>query len=389
MKKYNLYNILFYSITIIVCIFIYTFFRKLDATETDKIVNTVKVVVRKEVNNSDPYELSKSLVDLEQVKLFKCVSLKNIIDNKYYYNTTSSSYCSSIFYKTKYEQVLINSLNGNTYQLVFAKYLNITSFSLELILYLLTVILNLLYLKFHTKRQQTLNDKIKILEIERLAIDSKNKKITHDISSPLSALRMITSLLTNIDPEIKNIMNNALTRTNDIFNDLRVSQQAYEKTDLIYLFKRLIEEKKLISANYNIMYKLNNSLPSQYLFASLAPGVLERVISNILNNSIDSFKNKKPINQNQIIITLEDIKDHILITIVDTGCGISDENLRKIGKESFSFGKEKELNSGMGIGVLSSFDELNRIGWSIEYDSTVNQGTTVSIRIPKSLVFFE
>ena len=67
----------------------------------------------------------------------------------------------------------------------------------------------------------------------------------------------------------------------------------------------------------------------------------------------------------------------MLITIKDTGCGISKERLEKIG-EPFYSSKEK----GTGLGLTVSFKIVQSHQGTIHFDSQKNQGTSVQIALP-------
>ncbi|MEG0138993.1 MAG: ATP-binding protein, partial [Bacilli bacterium] len=78
-----------------------------------------------------------------------------------------------------------------------------------------------------------------------------------------------------------------------------------------------------------------------------------------------------------ITINISNKKDHIIINIKDDGIGI--ENISKI-KEPFFTTKK----NGTGLGVSLSNDIVKAHNGTIKYQSKLNQGTLVTITLPKN-----
>ena len=71
--------------------------------------------------------------------------------------------------------------------------------------------------------------------------------------------------------------------------------------------------------------------------------------------------------------------DSIVITVADTGCGISAEDLPKIKTKFF---KANQTRRGSGIGLAVASEIIQMHNGSIDIESTLNVGTTVLIRLP-------
>ena len=67
------------------------------------------------------------------------------------------------------------------------------------------------------------------------------------------------------------------------------------------------------------------------------------------------------------------------ISITDNGCGISEEHLHKIFEPFFT---TKAVNEGTGLGLAMSFGAIQSHGGKIIVDSSVAQGTCMSIILP-------
>lgn len=103
-------------------------------------------------------------------------------------------------------------------------------------------------------------------------------------------------------------------------------------------------------------------------------GQLQQVFMNILLNAIQSIEN-----QGEIIVRTWHENDNIYISISDTGCGISEENIKRIFEPFFT---TKEVGEGTGLGLSIVYDIIRKHNGDIEVDSTCGVGTKFTMRIP-------
>lgn len=103
---------------------------------------------------------------------------------------------------------------------------------------------------------------------------------------------------------------------------------------------------------------------------------LEQVFLNILNNAINSIKNKGTIN---IIINRlkKDNGDLVEIQVQDNGCGIDEENLKKIFNPFFT---TRSKGTGLGLSIVHELINLNK--GKIKINSKLDEGTNVIIQFP-------
>jgi len=107
--------------------------------------------------------------------------------------------------------------------------------------------------------------------------------------------------------------------------------------------------------------------------------MIEIVIQNLLTNAV-KFSNAGD------IIT---ISNHIsngssVISVSDTGVGISEENIEKLFKSnSFTTtGTKNEKGTGLGLSICKELVELNK--GKIWVESTQGVGSTFYVQLPKS-----
>jgi signal transduction histidine kinase len=101
---------------------------------------------------------------------------------------------------------------------------------------------------------------------------------------------------------------------------------------------------------------------------------IHRAISNILVNAVQSLNGS-----GKITISSDIEKDSLILTIKDTGYGISKEDLPKIFDPFFT---TKDPGKGTGLGLSTTFNIINEHRGSVIVDSEFGIGTTVKIVLP-------
>ena len=114
-------------------------------------------------------------------------------------------------------------------------------------------------------------------------------------------------------------------------------------------------------------------------FAYADRSMVEIVIQNLLANAL-KFCNRG----DSITISNHISNGSCIISIADTGVGISKQNLEKLFKNS-SFttrGTDNEKGTGLGLSICKELVELNN--GKIWVESTQGVGSTFYVQLPKS-----
>lgn len=213
-------------------------------------------------------------------------------------------------------------------------------------------------------------------------------QIAHDIRSPLAAINTVLSDVTSVAENKRIMLRNAGRGINDLANLLLFhsknnflnSQDSITATndysELIFVFlDNMVTEKRYEYSKYNINIDLNVSDHSHNCFSNFNPASFKRVLSNLINNSIEATNFN-----GSIIVSLASNADQVEIIIDDNGCGIPHDILPKITEQGFSFNKK----NGHGFGLSYAKKYLAQINGSMDIHSKEKIGTKITMRLVRA-----
>lgn len=193
------------------------------------------------------------------------------------------------------------------------------------------------------------------------------KEFIHDVRSPLAVLKIFLINL-NENNERVSIIKNALDRIEGMFTQVEQSKGEINltKVSIVKVLNELIKQKNIEYTD--VIFEFDTSSDANILCDK---NKLERVFSNLINNSYESYaENQAKIITIKLLFDLETVK----IQVTDKGRGISKSIYGKLFKESVS---SKE--NGKGIGLASSKQAIEDMGGKLQVFSREGYGTTVEI----------
>jgi len=112
------------------------------------------------------------------------------------------------------------------------------------------------------------------------------------------------------------------------------------------------------------------------------PAKLNQVFMNIAVNACQAIETRKSASnsfEGQIDISLKEQAQQLLITFEDNGCGMTEKTLSKIFDPFFT---TKEVGSGTGLGMAISFGIIEDHAGNINIESSVDNGSKLTITLP-------
>jgi signal transduction histidine kinase len=231
-----------------------------------------------------------------------------------------------------------------------------------------------------------LNDRARTLEWQA-AYSDLARQVAHDIRSPLAALDMLLGTINGLPAESGALLQSSITRIRKISEGLL--EKTRQKSDQVpslersesfapynvcTLLEEIVSEKRY---EYKNCPKLKIDLDIKGNVRSCSSFIdqtdFKRVISNLINNSVDATHSSG-------IITIAVIRDknQLVVTVKDNGHGIPKEVQSKLWKQGFT----TKMQTGNGLGLFNAKRCISEWGGSVELNSDEGIGTSITLRIP-------
>ncbi|SFZ90984.1 Signal transduction histidine kinase [Flaviramulus basaltis] len=299
--------------------------------------------------------------------------------------------------QTKIYSTLETDEKYNKFKLIF--------YALLAALAIVSTFLILIYLKRNNniKYTQELEEKNIKIELQNEAFLEQTKHlenvnnvkdklfsiVSHDLKDSLSSINGFIDLLKdgslsreefdNLIPELSENANNASLLLFNLLNWSKSQMQSLEPKPSLFDVQEVFEDKvKLVEQR---MENKGINLVDHSLrdFAYADRSMFEIVIQNLLANALKFSKNGDTIT----------VSNHIsngscIISVSDTGIGISKENIEKLFKNTSytTVGTNNEKGTGLGLSICKELVELNN--GKIWVESTLGKGSTFYVQLPKS-----
>lgn len=211
-------------------------------------------------------------------------------------------------------------------------------------------------------------------------------QVAHDIRSPLAALEVVSRSVDQLPEDKRMLIRSAVDRIRDIANNLldrqraqvsgsSVKSEAASPQLLSSLLDPVVSEKRLqfhSQSRVEIEPRLD---PSSYgLFAIVQPIEFKRLISNLVNNAVESFGDAF----GAVSVSLSSRDGHAVVSVQDDGKGIPPEILARLGQRGETHGKA----GGTGLGLYHARTCVESWGGRLDIASEVGKGTTVTLTLP-------
>lgn len=216
-------------------------------------------------------------------------------------------------------------------------------------------------------------------QAEKLAVIGKMAAtIAHEIRNPLTSLKGFTQLQREKHPEdaeYYNIMVQEIERMNAIVSELMVLGKPKKRQYALHNIKDILSYVISIVEQPASQYGITISTA----FAKELPSIkcdekqMKQVFLNIIKNAIEAM----PSGGNIIVEANVVHGEQIVVSVIDEGCGISQEKIDKIGA---AFYTTKE--DGTGLGLMVTYKILEEHRGEMEFESTLGVGTKVNIKLP-------
>ena len=215
--------------------------------------------------------------------------------------------------------------------------------------------------------------------------------MSHELRTPLNAVMGFSDVLRqqlfgDMQPRyveyaemIHESGRHLLDLINDVLDISKIEAARYE------LSREVFDARDAVSGALRLLrlqadqsrIALRGLLPPEPLEADADRRAIKQIVLNLVSNAL-----KFTPAGGQITVSLRGDGEDLEIVVTDTGVGIAEADLERLGKpyEQAGDAAHKVMGSGLGLSLVRAFAELHGGGMAIE--SRLGEGTSVTVRMP-------
>ena len=217
--------------------------------------------------------------------------------------------------------------------------------------------------------------------------------VSHDIRTPLNSIIGFSEMLQLgiDDPEEREKALDAIITSghtlleliNDVLDLSKLESGKMElrpvPTDIADLVGKVTDSFEAATSSVSVRLRAEvGKMP----FLKLDPQRIRQILFNLIGNAV-KFTVK-----GSITVRAFYDSDTLTLSVADTGCGISPENIGKLMSPYVQL-QEHDSTQGTGLGLAICKQLAMQMGGSLELESTEGKGSTFTLRIPHVQAFSE
>jgi len=244
-------------------------------------------------------------------------------------------------------------------------------------------------------------NRVKELEIANTLLRQRNEEIqrfyhtvSHEVKTPLTAIQEFVSIVNDglageVGDEQKTLLEYALQSCDQIkshFNELLELSRfdtgkmkvTLEPSSIYPVFDHCIAAATPAAVAKNIQLEIDDE-PDLPMVLMQSNRIMQ-VLSNLINNALRFTPARGMV---VIKAQLTDSGSRLRLSVKDTGCGIKQEDIKRVFDRLYQVTPSSEMNNefGMGLGLTISAQIAKLHGSRIDVDSKLGEGSEFSLEL--------
>ena len=216
--------------------------------------------------------------------------------------------------------------------------------------------------------------------------------VSHELKTPLTTIYGVSDMMAEgiVRPEdvigfasnIKDECSRMITLIDDIIKLSKLDESPtvddFHEIDLFESAEEIVKRLSFKASEKNVSV----SLEGDHVKIMGIPSLCSEIIYNLSENAIKYNRDGGKVN-----ISIIDADDETIVSVEDTGIGISFENRDRIFERFFRVEKSRSQKvDGTGLGLSIVKHAVQQMNGTIEVDSIVGRGTKMTVRFPKNRI---
>jgi two-component system sensor histidine kinase RegB len=210
----------------------------------------------------------------------------------------------------------------------------------------------------------------------------------HELASPLSTIAVIAGEMSrtldkqDIPEKVRRdvgLIREELNRCKDILHRMKsgAGEAAAERLHPVSLGDIIDETIAAMREPHRVEVDMDQAVED---FKALLPKqALSQAFRNLFQNGLDASKHGGHVEVRSTIVMPQEGRRAWELIIEDSGTGMSEDVLRRIGEPFYT---TKEVGEGMGLGVFLTRNVIQGLGGTLKFQKRVPMGTTCTVQIP-------
>jgi signal transduction histidine kinase/FixJ family two-component response regulator len=214
--------------------------------------------------------------------------------------------------------------------------------------------------------------------------------MSHGVKGMLTALdggiyQLETGLERQDDARVSRAFDQVKTMTDkiremvlEILNYARSRQMTYAPVPVADIVAHVMKSVKPAASKNNVMCDV--FMPDEPGIMEIDSMWMESALVNFLENAVDAcaYDHEKPVHRVSLTVTIEP-EEIVCFCIQDNGIGMDQETREKM----FTLFFTSKGSRGTGLGLFIAHRVIQQHGGTVHVTSALNQGTTLTIRLPR------
>ncbi|MGB6267535.1 MAG: HAMP domain-containing sensor histidine kinase [Olleya sp.] len=208
------------------------------------------------------------------------------------------------------------------------------------------------------------------------------KQVAHEIKNPLTPMRLtVQSFQRKFDPQDPKITqkldeySKTLIQQIDTMSSIasafsNFAKMPAQQNETLNVVKIIDLALDIFNEDYIVFQPVKEEIVAKFDRTQLI-----RVVTNLVKNGIQAIPEDKTPN---LVVTVSEKENNVIITISDNGKGIIEENKPKVFEPKFT-----TKSSGMGLGLAMVKNIVETYQGTITFVSEEGKGTTFTVSFPK------